>query len=1227
MNDDEDWQADDTKRKGARPQLVRPHASPRLVLSGTRRRLTALEKPAKCVYRAAPGGDLRRAAADLVPPACRPAPKDKEAAPKPRSIASFFAPKSAPSRPPAAPQPPAREPSPPVEILDDEPEPLPVAETEPAAAAPAAEAEPAKVEATRRSGRARNAAPTVVEDDGASGQDGDDEDFVAPKRARRSGGGGGAKGEFFMTAAERKRLAAERKAAEAERRAEEAKRREAEEAEETARARVRRIEEARAREREENERNAACFRGKQLHGFFTVPRAAAAGAGSGSGGGRSLDAAGSLAALPPPLPPLHVGYSAALPPAPVWPEGMLAPADAPPPPAFAVHSGSALPQLCCFAAPAAQCAPAAPDALADSSAAGWDEAVVAELAAWLTNTATAPASGAAPGADASLLEESGGDGDAMGVVTAALLLRLRRMEAQRVAEAEAAGSNCLWTARYAPAAASDVLPCGRGADAVAAWLREWKEHIEVSERPGAAPAPPRAPAPRRRRDSDWGDFVGEDSGSEGSDEGDEGAAPDTVLLLSGPCGCGKSAAAHAAAAELGFRVIEVPSNARRGGAEVTARVEEATQSRRMLAGRDAAAAAAAQQAALLAPAAAPMPQPARTAAASKPKRRRGAICSDDEDDIVAMEPAGRAASPNAGACEADGDAVAGGTLLLFDEADVLWSEDRGFSGALAALAAGAKRPMLLTANSPWALLGALPARGVRLVCVDRPGAGADAADAAAHLVLCAAAERRRLPPRRGAALLAAAGGDVRRAMLAAQLDTAGGAAAFEAPDSALEECGDEWSAFCAAPDAPWAADTAREPPSAAALLALADAEARNEARRAPRLAATVAHVRMRQLQAAAAAAQKAKDKAAAAAARMAERAKAYAGGGSEEAVKDASAEELPTATDEPTACDAPSAMACDDAAAPTIATEGTAAPDAAPVAAPGVEGAAAAAAATSAPEALVAAEPAAADAMMGSAAEPAAMAGVTAAEEATAAQPEAPPAPPPSPLRRHLPLSASAEAAVAELASLALFTASLSSADALRCAAPVTSTGPRPRHPGWRFGATIGASDGGEAGAYDDAEDEAYDAAGPLAGRDGGAPRRQLGGCTDVATEAAARLAAGALRTLTPAAGGAGAPPPPRAATAPCRAAPDGGWTVATARMRTLLADEAEHRFGIAEATSAVVDCVAFCARIARIEADRYKHVLGRRRRTVVRGRHLDAPDAALKAFIQAGTFADAPPL
>jgi hypothetical protein len=254
------------------------------------------------------------------------------------------------------------------------------------------------------------------------------------------------------------------------------------------------------------------------------------------------------------------------------------------------------------------------------------------------------------------------------------------------------------------------------------------------------------------------------------------------------------------------------------------------------------------------------------------------------------------------------------------------------------------------------------------------------------------------------------------------------------------------------------------------------------------------------------------------------------------------------------------------------------------------------------------------------------MEGVTGAEEVQEAQPAALPAPPPSPQRRQLPLSASAEAAVAELSALALFVASLSSADALRCAAPVTATGPRPACPGWRFAAVAGAGDGADGDAAADADGDAHDAAGPLAGRDGGAPRRQLGGCTDVATEAASRLAAGALRALMPPAS-AEAVPPPRAAAAPRRAGPDGGWAVASARTRTLLVDEAEHRPGVAESAMAVAECAAFCARIARIEGERYKHVLGRRRRTVVRGRHLDAPDAALKAFIQAGTFAGAPPL
>jgi hypothetical protein len=59
----------------------------------------------------------------------------------------------------------------------------------------------------------------------------------------------------------------------------------------------------------------------------------------------------------------------------------------------------------------------------------------------------------------------------------------------------------------------------------------------------------------------------------------------------------------------------------------------------------------------------------------------------------------------------------------------------------------------------------------------------------------------------------------------------------------------------------------------------------------------------------------------------------------------------------------------------------------------------------------------------------------------------------------------------------------------------------------------------------------------------------------------------------------------------------------------------------------ALCDATAFCARIARLEADKYARALGRRRRSVLHGRHLDCSPAALVALKRAGAFASAPPL
>ena len=138
------------------------------------------------------------------------------------------------------------------------------------------------------------------------------------------------------------------------------------------------------------------------------------------------------------------------------------------------------------------------------------------------------------------------------------------------------------------------------------------------------------------------------------------------------------------------------------------------------------------------------------------------------------KPAPAAAKPAAKDAAEDAKETARNTLILFEEVDVLRGEDRGFMAALAQLIAGAKRPIVLTSNSPSlpSLIDApLPAgtSGDGLMLARVRFRTPSPADAAVYASLVAAAEGRRVSPADVAsAARFADAGDVRRALLSAQ---------------------------------------------------------------------------------------------------------------------------------------------------------------------------------------------------------------------------------------------------------------------------------------------------------------------------------------------------------------------------------------------------------------------------------------------------------------------------
>lgn len=171
------------------------------------------------------------------------------------------------------------------------------------------------------------------------------------------------------------------------------------------------------------------------------------------------------------------------------------------------------------------------------------------------------------------------------------------------------GETQAWTQKYAPSCAAEVLQIGKEMTA----LRDWLKALTVSSVEGAArdvktlgKTEVRPKKKRRRRAEELDDFLVSDD--EDLHEMDELNNPDDVaptehgekdqkrsvirashqlgdgttklangVLLSGPHGCCKTAAAYAVAKELDFKVFEIFSGERRSGKDVLDKVGDMTE--------------------------------------------------------------------------------------------------------------------------------------------------------------------------------------------------------------------------------------------------------------------------------------------------------------------------------------------------------------------------------------------------------------------------------------------------------------------------------------------------------------------------------------------------------------------------------------------------------------------------------------------------------------------------
>lgn len=165
---------------------------------------------------------------------------------------------------------------------------------------------------------------------------------------------------------------------------------------------------------------------------------------------------------------------------------------------------------------------------------------------------------------------------------------------------EGRGEAYSWAHKYAPTTAAEVLQLAREMDVLKRWLTSLTvTSVGTASRSDSRQSPKPESKPkkkRRRKNKDMDDFVVDD-GEEAVHDMDELTDPEdsplvtgqkgiksvvqasgdgvklsNAVLLTGPDGCGKTAAAYAVAKELGFKVFEISSCEKRSGKDVLDKV-------------------------------------------------------------------------------------------------------------------------------------------------------------------------------------------------------------------------------------------------------------------------------------------------------------------------------------------------------------------------------------------------------------------------------------------------------------------------------------------------------------------------------------------------------------------------------------------------------------------------------------------------------------------------------
>ncbi|KAM3429261.1 hypothetical protein MY4824_008348 [Beauveria thailandica] len=273
-----------------------------------------------------------------------------------------------------------------------------------------------------------------------------------------------------------------------------------------------------------------------------------------------------------------------------------------------------------------------------------------------------------------------------------------------------------WVSKYAPTSAAEVLQSGKEVTL----LKQWLEMLRVQgvETAGDGSAKTKSEAKKKKRKSKLDDFVidSEDESGEMNELSDledqlfkakqrlrpsvvrsldlKGKDPSKLantILISGPHGSGKSASVYAVAKELGFEVFEINSSTRRSGKDILERVGDMTRNHLVQHHRsETADSAGAIESDISSGKQGTMTSffKPKTAAEKKKKKKSHMDRSRAKADTASKSSSSKSHKQS---------------LILLEEVDILFEEDKQFWASLQSLMSQSKRPFILTCNDESAV--------------------------------------------------------------------------------------------------------------------------------------------------------------------------------------------------------------------------------------------------------------------------------------------------------------------------------------------------------------------------------------------------------------------------------------------------------------------------------------------------------------------------------------------